>query len=72
MYGFSVQLPGGNFQEAVSRVTEALKAQGFEVPRAAIRMPEGPLKQVGDQPVKIALHTDVVVTITVSVLGEQA
>ena len=53
-------------------IAEALKAQGFEVPRAAIRMPEGPLKQVGDQPVKIALHTDVVVTITVSVLGEAA
>jgi len=53
-------------------IAEALKAQGFEVPRAAIRMPEGPLKQVGDQPVKIALHTDVVVTITVSVLGEPA
>ena len=53
-------------------IAEALTAQGFEVPRAAIRMPEGPLKQVGDQPVKIALHTDVVVTITVSVLGEPA
>ena len=53
-------------------IAEALKAQGFDVPRAAIRMPEGPLKQVGDQPIKIALHTDVIVTITVSVLGEQA
>ena len=53
-------------------ISEALKAQGFDVPRAAIRMPEGPLKQVGDQPIKIALHTDVIVTITVSVLGEQA
>ena len=53
-------------------IAEALTAQGFEVPRAAIRMPEGPLKQVGDQPIKIALHTDVIVTITVSVLGEQA
>jgi large subunit ribosomal protein L9 len=52
-------------------IAEALKAQGFEVPRAAIRMPEGPLKQVGDQPIKIALHTDVIVTITVSVLGDQ-
>ena len=52
-------------------IAEALKAQGFEVPRAAIRMPQGPLKVVGDQPIKIALHTDVVVTITVSVLGEQ-
>jgi len=30
MYGFSVQIPG-DFQEAVSRVTEALKAQGFGI-----------------------------------------
>jgi large subunit ribosomal protein L9 len=52
-------------------VSEALKAQGFEVPKAAIRMPQGPLKTVGDHPIRIALHADVVVTITVSVLGEQ-
>ena len=54
-----------------SDVAEALAAQGYEVPKSVIRMPEGPLKQVGDQPVRIALHPDVVVTITVSVLGEQ-
>ncbi len=52
-------------------ISEALKKQGFEVPKAMIRMPQGPLKTVGDHTVKIALHTDVVVTITVSVLGEQ-
>ena len=52
-------------------VSEALKAQGFDVPKAEIRMPQGPLKQVGDHPLKIALHADIVVTITVSVLGEQ-
>jgi large subunit ribosomal protein L9 len=52
-------------------ISEALKKQGFEVPKATIRMPEGPLKSVGDHPLKIALHSDVVVTITVSVLGEQ-
>ena len=52
-------------------VAEALKVQGFEVPKAAIRMPQGPLKTVGDHPLKIALHADVVVTVTVSVLGEQ-
>ena len=55
-----------------SDIAEALKAQGFEVPKAAIRMPAGPIKQIGDQQFKIALHTDVVVTITVSVLGEAA
>jgi len=54
-----------------SDVSEALKAQGYAVPKAAIRMPQGPLKQIGDHPLKVALHTDVVVTITVSVLGEQ-
>ena len=51
-------------------IADALKAQGFDVPKAAIRMPQGPLKHVGDQPLKVALHTDVVVTVTVSVLGE--
>jgi large subunit ribosomal protein L9 len=53
-------------------VSEALKKQGFDVPRAVVRMPQGPLKVIGDHPLKVALHTDVVVTITVSVLGEQA
>ena len=52
-------------------VSEALKVQGFDIPKAAIRMPQGPLKTVGDHALKIALHADVVVTVTVSVLGEQ-
>ena len=52
-------------------IAEALGKQGFEVSKAAIRMPQGPLKMVGDHPLKIALHTDVIVTITVSVVGEQ-
>ena len=52
-------------------ISEALRKQGFEVPKAAIRMPQGPLKTIGDHPLKVALHTDVLVTITVSVLGEQ-
>jgi len=52
-------------------ISDALKGQGLEVAKAMIRMPQGPLKQVGDHPIKIALHADVVVTVTVSVLGEQ-
>ena len=52
-------------------IVEALAKQGHEVERANIRMPQGPLKQVGEFPIEIALHTDVAVTITVSVLGEQ-
>ena len=55
-----------------SDISDALKAQGFDVPKAAIRMPAGPLKQIGDQQLKVVLHTDVAVTITVSVLGDAA
>ncbi len=53
-------------------LSDALKAQGHDVPRATIRMPQGPLKQIGDYHLSIALHGDVVVSITVSVLGEAA
>ena len=51
-------------------IVDALKLQGIEIERAQVRMPAGPLKQVGDFPLQIALHTDVVVTIAVSVIGE--
>ena len=52
-------------------IVEALKKQGFDIHRSEVRMPQGPLKMVGDHPVSIALNSDVVVGITVSVLGEQ-
>src|SRR5690348_13182278 len=51
-------------------IVEALKTQGFEVERSMIRLPQGPLKTVGDHEIGIALHTDVVVHIKISVLGE--
>jgi large subunit ribosomal protein L9 len=52
-------------------IAEALQALGHEVERAAIRLPQGPLKAIGDYPIAVALHGDVVVHITVAVLGEQ-
>jgi large subunit ribosomal protein L9 len=51
-------------------VVEALQGLGHEVERAAIRLPQGPLKTIGDYDVAVALHGDVVVHIKVSVLGE--
>lgn len=51
-------------------IAESLLAQGFEVNKSEIRLPNGPLKLVGDHPVSVALHTDVLVDITISVLGE--
>ncbi|MGA8031361.1 MAG: 50S ribosomal protein L9 [Casimicrobiaceae bacterium] len=51
-------------------IVEALKAQGVEVEKAMVRMPTGPLKQIGDHPVSVALHTDVSANITVTVIGD--
>ena len=51
-------------------IVEALKAQGHEVERAMVRMPAGPLKQVGEYPIQLELHADVVATVHVAVLGE--
>jgi large subunit ribosomal protein L9 len=53
-------------------IVDALKGQGFEVERAMIRLPQGPLKTVGDHEVTVALHADVLAHIKVSVLGETA
>ncbi len=52
-------------------IAAALVAQGHKVEKGQVRMPTGHLKQIGDQPVSIALHPDVVANITISVLGEQ-
>ncbi|ALS62176.1 50S ribosomal protein L9 [Pandoraea norimbergensis] len=53
-------------------IAEALAAQGFKIEKMQVRLPNGPLKTVGDFPVQVALHTDVVVDVTISVLGEHA
>ena len=53
-------------------IAEAVTKQGFAVEKAQVRMPQGPLKTVGDHTIAVALHTDVVVDVTVAVLGEQA
>ena len=53
-------------------IAEALSKQGFAVEKANVRMPTGPLKTTGEHPVAVALHTDVVVDVTVAVVGEAA
>jgi len=53
-------------------IADALVKLGHAVERSQIRMPAGPIKTVGDNDIAVQLHTDVVVTIKVSVLGEAA
>ena len=51
-------------------IAESLKRIGFEVVKAQIRMPNGPLKVVGEHTVTVAPHTDVLAEVKVVVLGE--
>lgn len=53
-----------------SDVAAALKGAGFDVPRAAIRMPDGPLKHVGDHVLGVVLHPDVTISVTIAVVAE--
>ncbi|MBK6358054.1 MAG: 50S ribosomal protein L9 [Betaproteobacteria bacterium] len=51
-------------------IAEALKAAGFDVDKSSIRMPDGPLKAIGEFPLDVALHTDVLANISVVVVAE--
>ncbi len=51
-------------------VVEALAALGIAIEKAQVRMPSGPLKTVGDHPVTVALHADVLTHITVTVQAD--
>ena len=77
--GFMVQItqkagPDGKLFGSVNNVdiVDALKAQGFDVSKSEVRMPQGAIKQIGDHPITLALHTDITTNITVSVLGTAA
>ncbi len=52
-------------------IADALKAQGYDVTKAMVLMPTGPIKMIGETPVKLALHTDVDAEIKVVVIAEK-
>lgn len=51
-------------------IADALKGEGFDVPRASIRMPSGPIKHVGEHTLEIALHPEVSIAMTVTVVAD--
>ena len=53
-------------------IAAQLVKQGFEVSKAQVRMPNGPLKAVGEYTVSASLHTDVNIELSVKVDGEAA
>jgi large subunit ribosomal protein L9 len=54
-----------------SDVADALKAQGYDIVKAMVQMPAGPIKAIGETAVKLALHTDVDAEIKVIVIAEK-
>lgn len=51
-------------------IAEALKGSGFDIAKAQVRMPNGPLKTLGEHPVSVAPHGDVVVEVNVHVVAQ--
>lgn len=51
-------------------IADELNKMGFAVVKSQVRLPNGPIKTVSENNVEVALHTDVVVEVTVSVYGE--
>lgn len=52
-------------------VADGLRALGFAVDKSSVRMPNGPLKMLGETSLEVALHSDATATITVAVVVEQ-
>ena len=52
-------------------VAEGLAKLGFALEKSAVRMPTGPLKMIGESELEVSLHTDVVATVKVVIVGEQ-
>ena len=51
-------------------IADALQAQGFDIKKAQIRLPNGPIKALGETPIVIGLMTDITAEITVRVVAE--
>jgi len=52
-------------------IAEALSADGIEVERSEVRLPGGPIRLIGEHHVKVHLHSDVEVDLTVTVVAEE-
>ena len=56
-----------------ANIADALHQAGFaSVQKSMVRIPEGHIKTIGEHPVQVALHTDVLVDITINVIGDHA
>lgn len=54
----------------VRDIADAVTAAGTEVEKSEVRLPEGPLRAVGEYEVELQLHTDVTVTIQLAIVAD--
>jgi len=52
-------------------IRTAIAAAGIEVEKKELRLPDGPLRNIGEHPISLHLHADVDADITVNVVGEE-
>lgn len=54
-----------------AEISEALSAAGHAVEKREVRLPEGPLRNVGEFEVQLHLHADVNTSVTITVVSEE-
>tara|TARA_B100000959_G_scaffold261426_1_gene298963 strand:- start:519 stop:968 length:450 start_codon:yes stop_codon:yes gene_type:complete len=55
----------------VRDIAEAAAALGVEIEKSEVRLPEGPLRELGDFEISVHLHTEVNAVLKVSVIAEE-
>lgn len=54
----------------VQEIAEAFTAKGLELNKSEVRLPEGPIKEIGEHEVVISVHTEVDFNVVVAVVAE--
>ncbi|MBT5031125.1 MAG: 50S ribosomal protein L9 [Proteobacteria bacterium] len=54
----------------VQEIVDAMMAAGFELQKSEVRLPDGPIKTVGESEVQVSVHAEVQFNIVVEVVAE--
>jgi large subunit ribosomal protein L9 len=55
---------------SVQEVVDAMTAAGFELEKSEVRMPDGPIKEVGESEVQLSVHSEIQFNIVGEVVAE--
>ncbi|MDU0810124.1 MAG: 50S ribosomal protein L9 [Burkholderia sp.] len=53
-----------------SDIAEVLKKSGFDIEKAKVKLPGGPLKMLGEHKIQVVLHTDFIVNIIINIIND--